>query len=146
LTHAGFIFGLGLLISEMVQPTKVLAFLDIFGAWDPSLAVVMLAALVVSGLGFGLARRRERPILAKLSSLPTKTSVDRQLVIGAMLFGIGWGLVGLCPGPALENLATLSPLVIAFVIAMVAGMALHDLWQKQRFTIRHETLAGAADG
>jgi len=143
----GFIFGLGLLISGMVQPAKVLAFLDIFGAWDPSLAVVMLAALVVSGLGFGLAKRRERPIFAKQSILPTKAAVDRQLVIGSMLFGTGWGLVGLCPGPALENLATLSPRVIAFVIAMVAGMALHDFWQKHRWTIRYEgTLAAAADG
>lgn len=143
----GFIFGLGLLISGMVQPTKVLAFLDIFGAWDPSLAVVMLAALVVSGLGFSLAKRRERPILAKQRVLPTKTRVDRQLMIGSMLFGIGWGLVGLCPGPALENLATLSPRVIAFVIAMVAGMVLHDFWQKHRLTIRYKaTLAAAADG
>lgn len=143
----GFIFGLGLLISGMVQPTKVLAFLDIFGAWDPSLAVVMLAALVVSGLGFSLAKRRERPLLAKQCVLPTKTRVDRQLMIGSMLFGIGWGLVGLCPGPALENLATLSPRVIAFVIAMVAGMVLHDFWQKHRLTIRYKaTLAAAADG
>jgi uncharacterized protein len=125
----GFIFGLGLLISGMVQPTKVLGFLDIFGAWDPSLAVVMLAALVVSGLGFGLAKRRERPILARQSFLPTKTAIDRPLVIGSALFGIGWGLVGLCPGPALENLATLSPRVIAFVITMTGGMALHDFWR-----------------
>jgi uncharacterized membrane protein YedE/YeeE len=126
----GFIFGLGLLISGMVQPTKVLGFLDIFGTWDPSLAVVMLAALVISGLGFGLAKRRERPILATQSFLPTKIAIDRPLVIGSALFGIGWGLVGLCPGPALENLATLSPRVIAFVITMTGGMALHDLWQK----------------
>src|SRR5713101_1216439 len=121
----GFIFGLGLLISGMVQPAKVLGFLDIFGAWDPSLAVVMLAALVTSGLGFGLAKRRERPILAPQSFLPTKIASDRPLVIGSALFGIGWCLVGLCPGPALENLATLSPRVIAFVVAMTAGMALH---------------------
>ena len=103
----GFVFGLGLLISGMVQPTKVLGFLDIFGAWDPSLAVVMLAALVFASLGFRLARRREQPIFAKQSVLPTKTAVDRQLMGGSVLFGIGWGLVGLCPGPALENLAQL---------------------------------------
>src|SRR6266496_562383 len=143
----GLIFGWGLLISDMVQPAKVLGFLDVFGAWDPSLAVVMLAALVISGLGFGLAKRREQPILAKRSVLPTKTAVDRQLVIGSVLFGIGWGLVGLCPGPALENLATLSPRVSAFVIAMTGGMALHDFWQKGWPTIRHEgTLVTAADG
>jgi|SRR5208337_2123674 len=143
----GFIFGLGLLISGMVQPTKVLGFLDIFGAWDPSLAVVMLAALVVSGLGFGLAKRRERPILARQSFLPTKIAIDRPLVIGSALFGIGWGLVGLCPGPALENLATLSPRVIAFVITMTGGMALRDFWQKHQLKIRYaRTLATAGDG
>src|SRR5438477_8315732 len=120
----GLLFGWGLLISGMVQPTKVLAFLDIFGAWDPTLAVVMAAALIVSIPGFMLAKRRKRPILAIQSAWPTKMGIDRPLVIGSALFGIGWGLVGLCPGPALENLATLSPRVIAFVVAMVGGMAL----------------------
>jgi uncharacterized membrane protein YedE/YeeE len=85
----GLIFGWGLLISEMVQPAKVVAFLDIFGAWDPSLAVVMIAALVVSVPGFRLAHRRERPILAIQSVWPTKTGIDRPLVIGTALFGIG---------------------------------------------------------
>jgi uncharacterized membrane protein YedE/YeeE len=143
----GFVFGLGLLISGMIQPTKVLAFLDIFGAWDPSLAVVMLAALLVAGLGFRLAGRREQPVLAKQRVLPTKTALDRQLVIGSVLFGIGWGLAGLCPGPALENLATLSPRVIAFVIAMIAGMGLHDFWWKDQLAVRYRrVLAAAADG
>ena len=132
------IFGWGLLISEMVQPAKVLAFLDVFGAWDPSLAVVMIVALVVSGPGFRLARRRERPILSTQNIWPTKMGIDRPLVIGSALFGIGWGLVGLCPGPALENLATLSPHVIAFVVAMTAGMALHDFCQEHWPRIRHE--------
>src|ERR1700686_1378477 len=125
----GFIFGWGLLISGMVQPAKVLAFLDIFGAWDPSLAVVMIAALVVSVPGFMLAKRRERPFLATQSVWPTKVGIDSPLVIGSALFGIGWGPFVLCPGPALENLATLSPRVIAFVVAMAAGMALHAFWQ-----------------
>ena len=143
----GFVFGLGLLISGMVQPTKVLGFLDIFGAWDPSLAVVMLAALVFASLGFRLARRREQPIFAKQSVLPTKTTVDRQLMGGSVLFGIGWGLVGLCPGPALENLATLSPHVLAFVIAMIGGMALQNLWQKHWIVVRNErTVAVTPDG
>ena len=126
----GLVFGSGLLISGMVRPEKVLAFLDIFGAWDPSLAVVMIAALIVSVPGFMWAKRRERPILATQSVWPTKVGIDRPLIIGSALFGIGWGLVGLCPGPALVNLATLSPRVIAFVIAMAAGMALRDSWQK----------------
>jgi uncharacterized protein len=143
----GLIFGWGLLISGMVQTTKVLAFLDIFGAWDPSLAVVMIAALVVSVPGFMLAKRRERPALATQSVWPTKIDIDRPLAIGALLFGSGWGLVGLCPGPALENLATLSPRVIAFVVAMAAGMVLCDFWQEYRPTISDKAVpAAAADG
>jgi uncharacterized membrane protein YedE/YeeE len=134
----GFIFGLGLLISGMVQPAKVLGFLDIFGAWDPSLAVVMAAALAVSNAGFALARRRQKPILAPRSLWPLKTEIDPPLVIGSALFGVGWGLVGLCPGPALENLATLSPRVIAFVVAMAAGILVHDLWQTRR-AARHSS-------
>jgi uncharacterized membrane protein YedE/YeeE len=143
----GLIFGWGLLISGMVQTTKVLAFLDIFGAWDPSLAVVMVAALVVSVPGFRLAKRRERPVLATQSVWPTKMGIDRSLVIGSLLFGSGWGLVGLCPGPALENLATLSPRVVAFVVAMAAGMVVCDFWQKYRPTISDKAArAVAADG
>jgi len=126
----GLIFGAGLLISGMVQPTKVLGFLDIFGAWDPSLAVVMVAALAVSVPGFMLANGRSRPLLTARSFWPTKRDIDSPLIVGAALFGIGWGLVGLCPGPALESLATLSLPVIVFVIAMAGGMALHDFWQK----------------
>jgi uncharacterized protein len=140
----GLIFGAGLLISGMMQPAKVLGFLDIFGAWDPSLAVVMIAALAVAAPGFLLARRRGRPVLAERNLWPTKTRVDYPLVTGAALFGIGWGLVGLCPGPALENLATLSPRVIAFVAAMAAGMVLHDLWQ--RLPTRETKALAAADG
>jgi uncharacterized membrane protein YedE/YeeE len=140
----GLVFGAGLLISQMVQPTKVLAFLDIFGAWDPSLIVVMIAALAVSAPGFVLARRRARPVFAEECSWPTKTGLDHQLVLGAATFGIGWGLVGLCPGPALESLATLSPDVFVFVVAMTAGMILHDLWQKSRPKLRRD--AALADG
>ncbi len=142
----GFIFGWGLLISGMMQPAKVLAFLDIFGNWDPSLAVVMAAALAVSSAGFALARRRGQPLFATQSLWPTRSDIDRPLVIGAVLFGTGWGLSGLCPGPALENLATLSPRLIVFVIAMAAGMVLHDAWQKWRPAARPEAALAAADG
>lgn len=128
----GLVFGAGLLISGMVQPTKVLAFLDIFGAWDPSLAVVMMAALAVSAPGFMLAKGRSRPLLAVRSFWPARDDIDRPLVIGSAMFGAGWGLVGLCPGPALESLATLSPGVIVFVSAMAAGMVVRDLWQRSR--------------
>jgi uncharacterized membrane protein YedE/YeeE len=143
----GLIFGYGLLISGMLQPAKVLAFLDIFGAWDPSLAVVMAAALLVSGLGFVLAKRCERPAFASRSSWSGRTEIDAPLAIGAALFGAGWGLVGLCPGPALENLATLSPRVVFFVIAMATGMVLHHFWQKRRLLTRDRLPAAvAADG
>ena len=128
----GLIFGAGLLISGMVQPTKVLGFLDIFGAWDPSLAVVMAAALAVSAPGFMLAKGRSRPLLAVRNFWPARDDIDRPLVIGSAMFGAGWGLVGLCPGPALESLATLSPGVLVFVAAMAAGMVLRDLWQRLR--------------
>ena len=110
----GLIFGFGLLISGMMQPTKVLGFLDLFGgAWDPSLAVVMAAALIVASVGYALARWRGQPLFAAQSLWPTARHIDRPLVGGAVLFGIGWGLVGLCPGPAIENLATGSPRVLS---------------------------------
>src|SRR5690242_11299310 len=99
----GFVFGWGLLISGMMQPAKVLAFLDIFGAWDASLLVVMAAALAVSSIGFALAKRRERPLFAQRSLWPDKAALATPLIAGAAVFGIGWGLSGLCPGPALEN-------------------------------------------
>ena len=144
---SGLVFGAGLLISGMVRPTKVLAFLDIFGAWDPSLAVVMISALAVSAPGFMLASGRSRPLLAAQSVWPAKNQIDRPLIVGAVLFGVGWGLVGLCPGPALENLATLSPGVIAFVAAMAVGMILQNIWQRPgAITSREKALAIGADG
>ena len=143
----GLVFGAGLLISGMVQPTKVLAFLDVFGTWDPSLAVVMIAALTVSIPGFMLAKRRTRPLLAAESVWPTKTHIDQPLIIGAVLFGIGWGLVGLCPGPALESLATLSPCVIVFVASMAGGVLLQNIWRRSRPMAQREAeLANVADG
>jgi uncharacterized protein len=125
----GLIFGFGLLISGMTQPAIVLGFLDIFGRWDPTLAFVMFGALVVSGAGYALARRQGRPIFAPQHLWPTRTDIDRPLVVGSILFGIGWGVAGLCPGPALENVVSLSPRVIVFVLAMIAGMSAKDLWQ-----------------
>ena len=127
----GFMFGCGLTISGMIQPAKVLGFLDVFGipsgAWDPSLAVVMAAGLMVASIGYALVRRRP-PLFAKESLWPTKTEIDQPLLFGALLFGVGWGLVGLCPGPAVANLATLSLPVTIFVIAMALGMLAYDLW------------------
>jgi uncharacterized membrane protein YedE/YeeE len=137
----GFLFGLGLMISGMAQPAKVLNFLDLFGTWDASLAFVMAAALVVANAGFVLARRR-KPLFAAQSLWPTRTDIDRPLAIGAILFGAGWGLVGLCPGPALVGLATLSPQVIVFGLAMLAGMVGHDFWQAHSL----RQAAATADG
>ena len=97
----GLIFGLGLMISGMTDPTRVLGFLDVLGRWDPTLAFVMIGALAVTGVGFALFRRRGAPLLARAASWPTRHVVDRPLVIGALMFGTGWGLSGLCPGPAL---------------------------------------------
>jgi uncharacterized membrane protein YedE/YeeE len=128
----GLIFGFGLLLSGMTQPEKVLGFLDIFGRWDPTLAFVMAAALIVSSVGFVLLRQRGRPMLAAQYLWPTRTDVDQGLVVGSVLFGIGWGLVGLCPGPALVNLASGMPPVMVFVLAMAAGMIIQDLWQPFR--------------
>jgi uncharacterized membrane protein YedE/YeeE len=142
----GLVFGFGLLISGMMQPAKVLGFLDLFGgAWDPSLAVVMAAALAVAFSGYALARRRGRPLLADQSLWPTASAIDRPLVAGAILFGIGWGLVGLCPGPAIENLATGSPRVLAFVAAMIVGMLLQRTWP-QRARPQASALATMTDG
>jgi uncharacterized membrane protein YedE/YeeE len=145
----GFIFGCGLVISGMVQTTKVLGFLDVLaipsGNWDPSLIVVMAAGLAVTGIGYALIRPRP-PILAPKSQWPTATALDRPLITGAALFGVGWGLVGLCPGPAIADLATLSPGVIVFVIAMVVGMAAHDLWQARPAQPVEPKLAAATDG
>jgi uncharacterized membrane protein YedE/YeeE len=146
----GFIFGLGLLISGMMQPSKVLGFLDIFGIrsgnWDPSLAVVMAAALAVSGVGYLIVQRQAQPVLAPKFDLSTKTGIDTPLVAGAALFGIGWGLVGLCPGPALENLATLSPPLIVFCVAMAAAMVAHDQWYAKRPAAPPSGALAGADG
>ena len=104
----GLLFGAGLLISGMTQPEKVLGFLDIFGAWDATLAFVMAGAVAVTAIGFRLARQRAAPVLAPKYFWPERNDIDAPLVTGAILFGIGWGLVGICPGPALVNLAGLS--------------------------------------
>src|SRR5580700_2786082 len=145
----GFIFGRGLVISHMVQPGKVLGFLDVFGIpsgiWDPSLMVVMAAGLAVTSIGYALVRPRQ-PIFATQARWPTATAIDQPLLTGAALFGIGWGLVGLCPGPAIADLATASPGVIVFVIAMAVGMAAHDLWQARGTRPIEQKLATATDG
>ena len=143
----GLMFGTGLVVSGMTDTAKVLGFLDVLaipkGGWDPTLAIVMAAALIVSIPGFALARRRGRPVLADVAASPTRTGIDRPLIVGAVLFGAGWGLVGLCPGPAIINLATLSPPVLLFATTMIAGMAAHAIWRRR---VRHSASLAAADG
>jgi len=126
---AGLLFGLGLAVSRMIDPAKVQAFLDIAGNWDPSLAFVMLGAVSVAAVGFRFASNREHPILDRDFRAPTKTLVDRPLVAGAILFGIGWGLVGYCPGPALASLLLGRSETLLFVAAMLAGMGAHRCFE-----------------
>ena len=121
---AGILFGLGLAVSQMINPAKVLGFLDIAGRWDPSLALVMAGALAVTAFGYRLALKRPAPLLAPRFELPTVREIDRRLIAGAAVFGIGWGLVGFCPGPAIASLAFGVKESLIFVAAMLAGMAL----------------------
>ncbi|HMR31702.1 MAG TPA: YeeE/YedE family protein [Geminicoccaceae bacterium] len=118
----GLLFGVGLVVSGMADPARVLGFLDPLGNWDPSLAFVMAGAVSVAFVGYRLAFRRGRPVLASSFQLPARTAIDPRLVVGAGIFGIGWGLGGLCPGPALASLGLGSPGVLVFVPAMLLGM------------------------
>ncbi|CAO4147894.1 hypothetical protein LPLAFNJD_LOCUS2560 [Methylorubrum aminovorans] len=124
---AGLLFGLGLIVSGMADPAKVLAFLDVTGRWDPSLAFVMAGAVAVSAVGYRVARRRGRPVLASRFDLPTRRNIDLRLIAGAAVFGLGWGLVGLCPGPALTLLTVLPAQAATFVAAMAVGMLVFRL-------------------
>ncbi|WXL24760.1 YeeE/YedE family protein [Ectopseudomonas mendocina] len=128
---AGLLFGFGLMISGMTDPTKVTAFLDIAGAWDPSLVLVMLGAISVSSIGFFFARRRTRSVLGLAMQIPTSKLIDRRLVLGSLAFGVGWGLAGFCPGPALVSLSSGYSQPIIFVAAMLVGMVLFELLDRR---------------
>ncbi len=121
---SGLLFGFGLTVSGMINPAKVLGFLDVSGRWDPSLVLVMAAAIPVAAAGFAVARRFQTPLCAPAFSGPTKNRLDARLVLGALLFGVGWGLAGYCPGPALASLALGGWRVMLFVASMLAGMVL----------------------
>lgn len=118
----GLLFGAGLVVSGMANPAKVLNFLDLFGSWDPSLAFVMGGAVIVAFIGFRLVFRRAKPILSQSFHLPTRRDIDARVVVGPAIFGIGWGLGGFCPGPALAALGFGATGTLAFVPAMVLGM------------------------
>jgi uncharacterized membrane protein YedE/YeeE len=127
----GLLFGVGLILSGMADPAKVLGFLDLAGAWDPSLAFVMGGAIAVGLPAFALARGRSRSWLGAEMSLPTVREIDRRLVIGSLLFGVGWGVAGFCPGPALVALGMGESKALWFVAAMVAGMALFEWFERR---------------
>lgn len=122
---AGLLFSLGLMVSGMINPAKVLAFLDIAGAWDPSLAFVMGGAIITTFLGYKFVLKRDTPVFDDEFYIPERTDIDRKLLVGASLFGIGWGLVGICPGPGLVVFAAAPTTVAAFIAAMIAGMLAH---------------------
>ncbi|MGQ4879662.1 DUF6691 family protein [Billgrantia sp. LNSP4103-1] len=118
---AGLLFGLGLALAGMTDPARVLGFLDLFGAWDPTLMFVLGGAVVTTFIGYPIVFRRERPMLSETFQLPTRQDLDGRLIGGAALFGIGWGLSGYCPGPAIASIAGLTAPLFAMLLAMVAG-------------------------
>ncbi len=129
---SGLLFGLGLTVSHMINPAKVLGFLDIAGDWDPSLAFVMLGALAMAAPGYALAKRLNRPLCAEAFAPPARTEIDRRLIVGELLFGIGWGLVGYCPGPALASLGFGGGKTLLFVAAMLIGMTIFAMFDRIR--------------
>ncbi len=122
----GIIFGIGLSVSNMINPEKVLGFLDIFGLWDPSLIFVMLGAIIISAPVFFLFKSKNKPLFADNFTMPTLKSIDKNLIIGSGTFGIGWGMVGFCPGPAISSLALLNTYSVYFVLSIVGGFLLTE--------------------
>lgn len=143
---AGLTFGLGLLVSGMSNPAKVLGFLDLVGKWNPSLALVMVGAITVASLGFALAKRRGSSFLNLPMQWPTASGLDKRLLIGSALFGIGWGLAGICPGPALVLLGAGSAKGALFVLSMIAGMAIFEfILQDSKRPENHDDQVVAAE-
>ena len=128
---AGLVFGLGLILSGMANPAKVLGFLDVAGSWDPSLALVMLGAIAVGLLAFTAARRRTKSLLGLPMRLPSSTDIDGRLLGGGLLFGIGWGIAGFCPGPALVAVGMGELKAVVFVVAMLLGMGIYELLERR---------------
>lgn len=127
----GLIFGIGLILSGMTDPGKVIGFLDLFGAWDPSLALVMGGAILIGVFAFALAKKRTTTFLGDALQLPSSNDIDKRLLAGSLLFGVGWGLAGFCPGPAIVSLGSGQPQAAVFVLAMLVGMVLFE-WSERR--------------
>ena len=142
---AGLVFGIGLLVSGMVNPAKVIGFLDLAGRWDPSLALVMVGAVAIGAIGFVIAGRRKTTFLGTPMLLPTTRTIDRRLVVGGAVFGVGWGLAGFCPGPAMVALGMGHPKAIVFTAAMLAGMLAFECLERMR-TASSPRLEPAAGG
>lgn len=136
---SGLIFGLGLIISGMSNPAKIIGFLDLAGSWDPSLMFVMVGAIAIGIVAFTLAKRRTQSLLGEPIQLPTARTIDPRLVIGSALFGIGWGLAGICPGPALVLVGSGSIKGIIFTLALLAGMALFEVQQRMQQAVSSTT-------
>ena len=128
---SGIIFGVGLTVSQMINPAKVLGFLNIFGDWDPSLAFVMIGALIVSSPFFNLFKNNKKPVFADNFSYSNNKKLNKKLIIGSSLFGAGWGLAGLCPGPAIASLTLLNTSSVIFVITMFVGFYLSDIFKEK---------------
>lgn len=137
----GLLFGIGLILSGMTDPAKVIGFLDVFGEWDPSLALVMGGAILVGVFAFAIAKRREVTLLGTMMQLPRAEFIDRRLIAGSVVFGAGWGLAGFCPGPALVSVGAGQPKALVFVLAMIAGMIVFEL--AERSSRRRAGTAGA---
>lgn len=129
---AGLVFGLGLIVSGMADPAKVLGFLDLVGAWDPSLVFVMAGAIAVGVLAFAIARKRPVSLLGAAMKLPTSRDIDGRLVIGSVVFGVGWGIAGFCPGPGLVALGMGEVKALVFVVAMLLGMGAFELLERRK--------------
>lgn len=137
----GLVFGVGLIISGMTDPSKVIGFLDLAGRWDPSLGLVMGGAILVGLVAFRFASERDRSLLGDIMRLPSARHIDRRLVLGSVAFGAGWGLAGYCPGPALASLASGGAKPLIFVAAMLVGMVIFDLLE--RLPARRKPASGA---
>ena len=124
---SGIIFGVGLSVSNMINPEKVLGFLNLFGPWDPSLIFVMMGAIIVSAPVFFLSRNKNKPLFASNFAMPTLKSIDKNLIIGSSIFGVGWGMAGFCPGPAISSLALLNTYSVYFVLSLLGGFLLTEL-------------------
>lgn len=137
---AGLVFGIGLMVSGMANPAKVLGFLDLAGRWDPSLGLVMAGAISVGLIAFAFASRRTRTLLGAEMKLPSARGIDRRLVGGSLLFGVGWGVAGFCPGPAVLALGMGESKAVLFVVAMLVGMGIFE-WRERRRSAQQSTAA-----